>query len=240
MRAEITAALADAKLPDLGAATETGSAGPTVDGQLAAEIARAALLIGKIPQGRPAGLDGGIQHLAHSFRQAPVTLLADAPGRRVRPDPGLKQGLAGIDVADPDHDAGIHEKVFDGHTTAAGTLKQHLAAELLAQGLGSQICQQGMPGRIRFGPEQGAEATRIVQPQAVAVGKDDIHVVMGAGGNVGRNHPYMAAHAQMQNQTAAFVEKQQVFSSPRNLPERAPDQNLVQLGRERPSQPGSA
>jgi hypothetical protein len=74
VRAEITAALADAKLPDLGAATETGPAGPTVDGQLSAEIARPALFIGKIPQGRPAGLDGGLQYLANGFRQAPVTL----------------------------------------------------------------------------------------------------------------------------------------------------------------------
>ena len=134
----ITGPLANHALDDRLAAGGTGLAGTAIDAQLLTKIARPSLAVLEVPQGGATGQDGLFQYLADGLSQTMQTLTRDATRRASRVDPGREQGLAGVDIAHPDHGASIHDVGLDGLVAAVRTPVQIVAVESGIPGLRPQ------------------------------------------------------------------------------------------------------
>lgn len=108
------------------------------------------------------------------------------------------QCFTGIDIADANDHFGIHDEIFDSQASSGRTICQPLSIEIIAQRFGAQMGQEGKIFRILLQPENGAEATSIIEAQGQAILEDDIDMIMRLCRCCGRQDTQFARHAQMQ------------------------------------------
>src|SRR5208282_1275668 len=90
-----------------------------------------------------------------------------------------EQGLAGVDIADPGHDALVHDQVLDCHAAAASAPKQIFGVEVGTQRFGAQLAQLGDRVELRGRNQlQQPEAARIVVNQRGAVVELEMKMVV--------------------------------------------------------------
>jgi len=68
-------------------------------------------------------------------------------------DAGTEQGFIGIDVPHPGNYMAVHDKLLDGHDSAAAGLEQVLSGETLFKRFGSNSHKKGMIERVFACPE---------------------------------------------------------------------------------------
>src|SRR5204862_3550910 len=103
------------------------------------------------------------EHRAHAAHQPRGLRPRQAPGPPRRPDARPKQRLAGVDVADADHEVAVHEQLLDGHAAPPGGAPQVVCIESGGEGLGRKVREQPVPERIAAGVEETAETARVVE-----------------------------------------------------------------------------
>jgi len=131
--AVVAGALADGCLADGGGAMGAGCAGPPIDLEPLGEVAGTAVLSLEVAKGGAALFDGGAEDRLDLLGQTPVTREGDAAGRAPGMDAGGEQGLAGVDIADADHRAGVHDEILDRGAAALGAVMQPGAVEVVCQ-----------------------------------------------------------------------------------------------------------
>ncbi len=100
------------------AAARAGLALPPVDPEIVLEIARLPVGADVVPQRRTAGVDRLLEHRSDRLRQPGAAPRAEGAGPPPRRDAGPEQRLAGVDVADADHQALVEEGVLDAAVPA--------------------------------------------------------------------------------------------------------------------------
>lgn len=234
--AEVTGALANHFLLNSLPAAGAGLAGAAIDIQLLGKVAGFAVAINEIPQGGTALLDGTGQYLLDRLGQCLVALQADLACGAGGADTGHKQRFAGVDVTHTNHDAGVHNEIFDGRFAPATEVVEVGAVEVLAQGFRPQMDQQVVLPGLGLGPQQKTETTRVVVAQDAAIGKADIDMVVFARCYCLVDDAQAARHTQVSQQTAAGSVKNQVFSPPFDAFDNLPHQLVGQVGGNRPAQ----
>src|SRR5262249_37474632 len=119
VRTVITAPSALHDALDGRAADATRLAGAVVDGVVHLEEAGLAVGVDVVGDRAAAELDGMFEHAPHGGAQALELLAAQAAGAPARANAGLKDHLAGVDVAHPAERALIHQQILDRHAPAA-------------------------------------------------------------------------------------------------------------------------
>jgi hypothetical protein len=87
-----------------------------------------------------------------------------------------------------------------------------LGIKAITQGFGSQRRNQRMFFRIILGPEETTESARIMKPETDSAPKDEVVMIVFAGGDIGFGYSKTAGHAQMQDQSALPGADEYVFS----------------------------
>ena len=77
------------------------------------EVAGLARGVDEVAQRAAAELDSFGQRRADFFDQFCAARKAEFSGGELRPDAGAEQGFVGVDVADADHDAVVHDALLD-------------------------------------------------------------------------------------------------------------------------------
>ena len=106
-----------------------------------AKITRFAVVAHEVAQGRAASCNRFIQDVADMADEGGKTLFADAPSSPLGMDRGTKQGFTRIDVADPDDNMRIHNKVFHRHTAALSQAVYVARGETIVEGFGPETTQ---------------------------------------------------------------------------------------------------
>ncbi len=145
-------ALAEDGAADACTAGGTGLAGAVINAEVLAEIARRSVLAQEIAQGRAALANRVFEHVPDGVRQSGQALGCDARGRPGGVDSGHKEGFAGVDVADADHGARVHQSFFDGTAAPGAGGFEAGAVECTVEGFGPEVVQQRVFGGIGFGP----------------------------------------------------------------------------------------
>lgn len=114
LRAVKGRSLALAYLPDGYTTADAGYAGFAVDVQMLAEIPRFAIAIDKVPQRGATLIDGVVEYFLYDLGQQPVFIPADLAGGTFWVNAGHVQGLAGVDIANANHDVAVHDELLDG------------------------------------------------------------------------------------------------------------------------------
>ena len=135
MRTEMRASATDGDLLDGPAAGGARLACAVVDAEMLLMAAVAALAVAIVAEGRAAvgeavaedALDGRCELLA--------LCLGQAAGLAARMDPCEKQGLVGVDVAEPRNAALVEQERLDGLLPAADGLREVCRRERVRQGL---------------------------------------------------------------------------------------------------------
>src|SRR5690606_29593370 len=161
-----------------------------VDVEAVLEIALAALGVGEVAQGRAAGGDGVVEHVADFGGEGLQPGLRDLAGGDERRDACAEQGLADVDVAEPGDDALVQQADLDVLLLAGEGLGQAGAGEGVAERLGTQAGEPRM-GLDRVGRDQAheAEAAGVGEAEAgrgaVAHGAEaEVLVLAGGGGGL--------------------------------------------------------
>src|ERR1700680_2052454 len=167
-RAEIGRSLSLPDAPYHGTADTAGPASAFINIKSLAKISGIAVGADVVAQRGAAGANGRIQRRAHRASQASAIGTRQATRSAPGTDAGAEQGFAGVDVADSGDQPPVHQHLLDGGATAARDAMQILGIEFGFQRLGRQRAQQFVLLRILGGVVQTAEATRVVEPQALA------------------------------------------------------------------------
>ena len=88
------------------------------------------------------------------------------------------------------------------------------AGERARQRLDAEVREQRMRGGVAGGPQHGAEAARVAQPQRQVAEHRDRSGRASPGGSPARTHAQAARHAEMQDQVAGAAVEQQVLAAP--------------------------
>ncbi|MNF63544.1 hypothetical protein D3C84_452500 [compost metagenome] len=144
--------------------------------------------------------------------------------------------LVGVDVAHPDHHLVVHQELLDGGAAPLGSPPQIVGAEGVGERLRPQLGEQGVRLGGFSGPQQGAETARIVEPQQLAVGELDVHVIVLLGRGADVQHPQAAGHAKVQDGGAKIGLQQQVLGAAAD-PVDDEIHQLLDLARHGPAQP---
>jgi hypothetical protein len=168
--------------PDRRPAANAGLARAPVDLGVELELARGAVCVAEIAQGRAAELDGARQRRSHRIREPRGARAADAIAARARIDARFEQRFACVDVAGADDDLAAEERRLDGDAATSQRGVEMRAVEAIVEGLeaeaGEQRRRRRGVGRRR--PDDGAEAARIGEAQRAAR-RDEVEVVVRAG-----------------------------------------------------------
>ena len=196
-------------------AARAGFAAFAVGGKCLREVAVGAVGVGEIAQRGAALFDGSAQHAFDGIREAATVGAAEAVGGTGGVYAARKQRFGGVDVADADQVALVHDVGFDGGGFAAGLCVEAVAVEGVVQRF---VAQCGQARRWPGGVNQGdvAEAARVVQAQFVAVIKGDGDVVVFFARAVGGDDAQRAAHAKvdMQREFGLVGVQDEVFAAP--------------------------
>ena len=129
---------------------------------------------------------------------------------------GMKQGLAGVDIADPGNNGLIEQQGFDRRLPVAQRLVQDAAVELQPQWFGPEFGEQGRRGAAGCVPDHSAKSAWVAQAQLTAVCEPDEVVVCRwrfSGLPVGRP-AQRARHAEMHDEQSGLHLQQKVFAAP--------------------------
>jgi len=134
-RAVIRRPLADPAALDRLATRNAGQGVTIIDPQILLKVAGLSLATDKIAQGGSALADRLAQNLPHRFHQ-PLAFGQRDPARRPRRvDPGGKQRLIGVNVADPHNYMVVHDEGLDRQRSTLGALMEISAGEPLVERL---------------------------------------------------------------------------------------------------------
>jgi hypothetical protein len=235
VRTPIGGTLALGDLLDGTPAYPAWQAGPLIDKELLAEVARIAVGTDIVAQRGAAHLHRHRQRCLDGARQPRAFL----PGQRARLSPRTdaraEQGFAGVDVAHAHDQPRIHDQLLDGHLAPARDLPQVFAVEFVFEWFGRQAFQQRMRRRI-LREQQAAEAPRIVEAQRLSGVELDVHVIVRDARRRGRQHPQTARHAEVQDHRARVRLQQQVLGPAASAANRAANERGARLDVHRPSQ----
>ena len=183
-----------------------------IDGKLLLEITGLPVAPVEIPERSTARADRFLQHRADRVRERLVTGQRDTSRSSFRIDSGEEQRLAGVNVADADDDAGIHDELFHGDAPTVGSLPQILAIELVAERLRAQVFQEPVIAGI-VTPVQGAEAPRVPEAQRTPGFEFDVDVIVHARRRIVFDDTDAPGHAEVQDGGAVGRVDQQVFGA---------------------------
>jgi len=166
------------ELADRRLAAAARLAGALVDVELLAKIARCAVRVHVVAERRPALADRVAQHVANRLDDPLPLGAADAPRGPAWPHAGTEQRLACIDVADAYDRVLIHEEQLDRDLATACARREIFGVELPVERLGPEIREQRVFRGVAGAPVQAAEASRIVEAQALTGVEHQIVVVV--------------------------------------------------------------
>src|ERR1700687_94379 len=111
-------------------------------------------------------------------------------------DAGGIERLAGVDVAEADDNAGVHEECLDRPAPAGGHSAQKVAGEAALERLDAKMSEMRVLGEAGGGQgEDEAEAPRVAQSQAPAGAKLEGDVLVGLRRGGRRHEGQASAHA---------------------------------------------
>ena len=116
--------------------------------------------------------------------------------------------IAGLPVA---ADRSIHQVWLDRDAPAATYGMQVCAGERVGQRFGAEAREQRVSVWVFLGPEQAAEAARIVEAQDAARIELEINVIVFSGCGAAFGKPHAAGHAEVGDQCAGVGSEQQVL-----------------------------
>ena len=123
----------------------------------------------------------------------------------------------------------------------AGAGEQPFATESRIERLDAEPTEQRMLGAgarsVGVGPEDGAEATRIVQPQH-GVAEVEVEVIVRGRWLAGATRAQRAAHPEVDDQRPFAEVEHQVLRSALDRSQSAPGQAAIEVRRNRPAQVG--
>ncbi len=192
--------------------------GAGIHHRLQLKMARLALGIGKITQRAATTLDRPLQYLPNGLVQACNTWVIQVAAARFGMDAGLKQNLAGVNIANPHHQLAGQQGLFDRHLAPCQGSLEHLQIKVRPQRLRSQAIQQFADNGILFtgSIHHGAKAARVLQTQCAVAGLQRKMLVLIQCTPFGRpmfkRQP--PGHAQVNHQQAHVQVQQQVFAAP--------------------------
>src|SRR5579862_4585036 len=217
------------------AASGAGLSLATVGGQRDLELAASSLAVGEVVERGAALRDGAPEHRDGRAGEALPARGSDAAHRACRVDAGGEEGLAGVDVAEADDDAGVHEERLHRPAPAGGLSAQEVAGEAAVERFDAEVGEVRVLGQIRGGQGQHeTEAARVAQPQAPAGAELEGDVLVRLRRR-GRLHEGQAsAHAEMDGhrEPAAEVDEQVLGAPPHGLD--ASSRHARQLARAHP------
>jgi hypothetical protein len=84
-------------------------------------------------------------------------------GEGARIDARAEETFRRVNIADTDHNAGVHDRLLDWGAAALQSRGQSGSSKLSRQRLNAQVDQQWMLGGIAFDPEYRTKTPRIAQ-----------------------------------------------------------------------------
>ena len=188
-----------------------------VDLELLFEVAWLAILPEEVAQGCAALFDGFVEYSFDFCSEPDKPLLGNVASFACWPYTTVEEGLAGVDITNPDHDFVVHNVLLDGCFSVLASGCQIIGIEIIFQRLRAQVTQEWVRiyGAIRvIMPEHGAKTSWIVKPHfhASIDAQNEMIVFlevqfMGADAQAAR-------HAKMENQGSNITSDQKVFGTP--------------------------
>ncbi len=199
------------------AAAPAGFPLPPVDAEIVLETARLPVGTDIVPERGTAGGDRLLQHGDDRPRQpgaAPGPQKAGPPARR---DAGPEQRLAGVDVADSDHQPLVEKGRLDAAPSAGQQSLETGAVERRREGLDAETGEARMAVEIPLrDQEQEAEAPRIDEPQDRAALAEEGEMLVPAPWRTVEEQP--PRHPEMEQQAIRIVEvDEDVFRASREI-----------------------
>ena len=179
------------------------------------EIAELARNLRMVAKGRSAGLDRRQEHRSQRVDETAEPPLGDTAGPAHRVDAGLKQGLAGVDVADPGDHVLVQKKRLDRGHSPDRLACQIAAGEGRAKRLWTKRGQERMrKHRLARCQRHEAESPGIGINERATRGFEAQMVVRPA---LGRTLAESARHAEVKDQRVAAIGRDQpVFCAARD------------------------
>lgn len=233
LRTEMRAAAADGDLLDGPAAGGARLACAVVDAEVLLMAAVAARTVAVVAEGRAAvgeavaedALDGRCELLA--------LCLGQAAGLVARMDPCEKQGLVGVDVAEPRDAALVKQEGLDRLFPAADGLREVRRRERVRQGLRPERLEARHGDLFACGKAvDAAEGAHVGKDERTAAREVKDHSRVGVALLAGRVVDEAARHAQVEDDGAAIlqVEQQVLAAAPHAFHALARDERLERLG----------
>jgi len=154
------------------------------------------------------------------------------------------EALGGIDVADADHQAAVHQQRLDRRAAPTRCRVQPVAIEIGAQGLDAEAGQQRMRlDPLTFMPEQRPETPRVTQAKNGA-GEEQVEVIVRLWRRRRRHQAQAAGHPEVQDQPAtaigALAVEQQILAATADRLDAQAGEARIEAGGNRVPQSGRA
>ncbi len=236
MRAKKTAALPLPQHLHRCIASMARQAFAAIDPCAELKVPRTAVGTGEVAQGATSLIYRQLQHLLNGPVQSERPWLANAMGRRGRPDAGKKQGFGSINIADADHQTPRQQHLLDRH--AAGLERDHegLRKKAIRKRFNPELAQQFLRHCVLFmcGIHHCTKTARVVQAQRSLTGHQ-VDMIVYSASRQDTSESQAARHAQVHQQHALIQIHQKVFTAPAHSQNMASDQTF-RVQAQRPAQ----